>query len=73
MEKKRRKASFFNTARESDCECCIHSFRRDGQAFCAVHRAIGEPGCRRFRYDPLKRTPRNLPPLREYDPEEFKL
>ena len=32
-----------------------------------------EGDCRKFAYDPLKRTPQNLPPLREYDPEDFKL
>ena len=73
MGKLRHMPTFFNTARESDCECCVHSIRKEGQAFCSAHRVMGTPGCRRFRYDPLKRTPRNLPPLREYDPEDFKL
>ena len=30
-------------------------------------------GCRHFAYDPLRRTPKGTPRLRDYDPEDFVL
>lgn len=29
--------------------------------------------CKRYRYDPLKRVPRRLPALPQYDADDFKL
>ena len=73
MGKFSRVLTFFNTARDADCSFCVYNIRKSGQDFCSARRPMGNPDCRRFRYDPLKRAPRNLPPLREYDPDEFKL
>ena len=73
MAKMKRIRSFFSPSMEADCEYCSHSFKKDGETRCGARRTLGETGCRKFQYDPLKRTPRNLPPLREYDPEDFKL
>ena len=39
----------------------------------AAVEALGQLHCRKFSYDPLKRKPFAPPPLREYDPEDFKL
>lgn len=41
---------------------------------CAIRQNPGEKAaCRHFNYDPLKRSPKNLPPLPDFDPEDFSL
>lgn len=56
------------------CEYCINSSDFDGAQICKIGRYLQPDGsCPRFVYDPLKRTPRNLPPLKPHDAEEFEL
>lgn len=65
---------FFRKDIEVRCEYCIHSSDFDGACVCQLGKyRTPEGDCRKFAYDPLKRIPQNLPPLREYDPEDFKL
>ena len=64
----------FKKDMEVRCEYCAHSSEFDGSCVCQLGKYLTpEGGCRKFAYDPLKRTPVALPPLREYDPEDFKL
>ena len=65
---------FFRSDIEVRCEYCAHSSDFDGACVCQLGKYRTPEGvCRSFSYDPLKRTPQNLPPLREYNPEDFKL
>ena len=58
----RKKKDYFGDKIETDCAYC-----RFGSDF------DGDGSCRKFSYDPLKRKPFAPPPLREYDPDDFKL
>ncbi len=70
----KKKAKLFGNQIEVKCEYCINSSDFDGASVCRLHRYLLPDGtCRRFAYDPLKRSPVNLPPLRAHDSEEFKL
>lgn len=72
--KKRKSHSFWNPSIAVRCEYCAKSACRDGVISCSLGRCLTEKGtCRKFQYDPLRRSPETLPPLRKYDPEEFRL
>lgn len=44
------------------------------QIFCVKRGAVNSySSCRRFLYDPLKRTPQAAPSLPKHDPAEFEL
>ena len=67
---RKKKKPLFGAEIEPDCSYCSHGV--DG--CCALKLEIGrDGGCARFSYDPLLRTPRSLPPLREYSEEDFQL
>lgn len=69
------KQKLFGNLVPVSCEHCFFSApQADGTLLCTKKRRINEDGsCRRYKYNPLKRTPRNLPKLPEYDPENFSL
>ena len=71
---RRKKAPLFGGGIEPDCRCCVHG---PGPAAACSFRAPGAEenaaSCRAFRYDPLKRAPVTLPPLKKHDPGEFEL
>jgi hypothetical protein len=64
----------FGSKIEPNCEYCSHNSSTDSGAVCSLGQKIDENGkCSRFAYDPLLRTPKSTPPLREYDENDFKL
>jgi hypothetical protein len=68
------KQKLFGSQIEPNCEYCSHSSGTGESMTCSLARTIDENGkCRHFAYDPLLRTPRSAPPLREYDENDFKL
>ena len=73
--RKSRKKELFGKSIEPNCQYCTHNRAGEEEApFCALHQIPEEDGaCRRFSYDPLRRTPKNLPPLPKFDPEDFSL
>lgn len=70
----KRKKNYFDEEIEVSCQYCRYGFDFDGAAVCRLGRSRNPDGsCRKFQYDPLKRQPYAPPPLREFDPEDFKL
>ena len=66
--------AFFRSDIPVRCEHCARSLSGEEGTVCSLGRSLSETGkCRKFHYDPLKRTPQNLPPLRKYNPEDFQL
>lgn len=55
------------------CQYCERS-KMDELGMTCLKKGVVEPddSCRAFVYDPLKRVPRQLPRLPEFDPDEFK-
>lgn len=60
---------------EPRCEYCFYlNSEKNSNAFCQKsHRAPKDEQCKRFKYDPLKRTPTILPSLPKYSREDFSL
>ena len=68
------KKKLFGSQIEINCDYCSHNTGTEEEPKCSKGLTIKEGGsCRRFAYDPLMRTPRALPPLREYDMDDFTL
>ncbi|WRS27583.1 hypothetical protein U6B65_00210 [Oscillospiraceae bacterium MB08-C2-2] len=58
------------------CRYCSMGFwSNDSKMILCTRKGIVAPDfhCRRFDYDPLRRIPRRLPALPEFDPAEFAL
>lgn len=71
---KKKKKKLFGNQIEVNCCYCSQNTGTEEDPICASGRQLEEDGsCHRFSYDPLMRTPRALPPLREYEAEDFTL
>jgi hypothetical protein len=62
-----KKKKLFGNKIEPDCSLCYYADNNE----CSLG-AVKKP-CGRFRYDPLKRTPENLPPLQHFSKNDFEL
>lgn len=62
-----RKKRLFGNKIEPDCSLCYYA----GGNECGP--GAEQKPCSRFRYDPLKRTPGNLPGLGHFSKDDFKL
>ncbi len=63
-------------AYEKICANCFSGrICADREKVLCVRQGIMDPGstCRHYRYDPLKRRPKKVPTLPEYNPDEFAL
>lgn len=70
----KKKEKLFGNHVEIECKYCVNSSDFDGASICKIGLYLEPDGsCRRFVYDPLKRTPQNLPPLKAHSADEFKL
>jgi len=68
------KKKLFGSQIDTNCEYCSYNTGTEEEPVCSKGIEIKEDGtCRRFSYDPLMRNPRALPPLREYDLDDFSL
>lgn len=64
----------FGSSVPPNCAYCDHNLSPSGPTACRFGLKLPEDGkCRRYRYNPILRQPKNTPPLPEFDPEEFKL
>lgn len=71
---RKKKKNLFGEQIEVRCEYCANSSDYDGATVCKLNRFRNPDGsCRRFAYDPLKRAPMQLPPLKPHSADEFKL
>lgn len=70
----KKKEKLFGNNIETNCKYCTNSSDFDGADVCGLGRYLQPDGsCSRFSYDPLKRSPNNLPPLKRYRADDFKL
>lgn len=70
----KQKGKFFGNNIQIECKYCTKSSDYDGASVCKLGRYLEPDGsCRHFVYDPLKRTPLNVPPLKAHSEDEFKL
>lgn len=55
--------------------CKLGSITADGRMVLCPRKGVTQPfdSCRKYRYDPLKRTPAPMAELPSYDKDEFKL
>ena len=61
---------------EPKCEYCLHAvIAADGVTVLCEKKGITDfdDSCKKFEYDPLKRTPRRQPKLPTFFDEDFKL
>lgn len=71
---RKKKEKLFGNRIDIECKYCVNSSDFDGASVCKMGLYLEPSGyCRRFEYDPLKRAPQNLPPLKAHSPDEFKL
>ena len=69
-------AKIFNKNTRKSCAWCKHGMKSTatGEVFCKKRGVIGEDSvCRRYTYDPLKRTPDKLVINKDFSDEDFKL
>lgn len=70
----KKKEKLFGNHVDVNCEYCSNSSECDGANICRLNRCPEPDGsCSRFSYDPLKRSPKNLPPMPKHDADEFQL
>ncbi len=70
------KRPLFGNFVEPACQYCRHARQNaDGlTVLCALNGVVAPYySCRRYQYDPLKRTPSRQPVLPEYDQTDFQL
>lgn len=61
---------------EATCEYCVHGRKSsDGKAVLCPKKGVMPlyHYCRKYEYDPLKRTPPNRPQIQEFDKDDFKI
>lgn len=74
MRKKKPDTPLFGSAVPPSCDYCDNNLCPSGPAACRFGLKLSEEGkCKRYRYDPMLREPKIMPPLPEHDPDEFKL
>ena len=61
---------------EPACKYCLRSQRTEDDTIILCPKkgvVLAEDSCRRFKYDPLKRQPGNMPELGNYTADQFEL
>ena len=55
--------------------CAFGHGSNDGRNILCPHGGVVGPdfSCKKYRYDPLRRVPRRMPPLPAFDSDDFKL
>lgn len=70
----RKKEELFGGNVDPKCDYCIYCSDSGPGIPCRLGKKPKDGEiCDRYSYDPLRRNPVNLPPLKKHDPEEFKL
>ena len=72
-KKKINKATLFGSAIEPSCTHCLNSVTVQGEARCRIGQAMSDGKCKKYTYDPLRRTPKGDPKLRSYSAKDFEL
>lgn len=59
---------------EPNCDYCDNCDKEDDDVrLCRAKREIIDGKCRRFKYNPLLRVPKQISNLPKYDPKDFEL
>ena len=53
------------------CSYCEYSKTEGNQQYCIKNKAIKNGTCRKFKYNPIMRTPHSMAPLKQYEPDNF--
>lgn len=67
----RKKPSPFGAGIEADCRYCRYNLGEENP-ICSQSDNHSGP-CKKYEYDPLRREPKAMPPLKEYKKEDFEL
>ncbi len=72
--RKKKRRAYFGANVEPNCEYCANGVMLGERCRCLLNLSPDDGGaCRKFIYDPLRRTPRTAPKLGKFDPEDFSL
>ncbi len=55
------------------CTYCEHSKTEGERQYCSLNKTLRNSKCKKFKYNPIMRTPHTMAPLRKYDQESFKI
>ena len=67
-------SAFFDKSVPKSCVWCEHGIKSDysNEIFCKKRGVVGlDSVCRKYRYDPLKRTPKSQTVSKNYKAEDF--
>ncbi len=68
------KHSLFDPKISPRCAYCERGMEKNGKVLCRYAGVVlPDFSCRRFLYAPLKRKPKNPPPITQYTKEDFTL
>ena len=72
-KKKKETAGLFGGNIEPSCTYCANSLTVQGQVRCRIGQIPENDCCKRYAYDPLRRTPKGDPKLGDFRAEDFEL
>lgn len=72
-KKKKKNADLFGGNIEPSCAYCANSLTVQGQVRCRIGQFPENDRCKRYVYDPLRRTPKGDPKLGSFRAEDFEL
>lgn len=72
-KKKNKNNALFGAGIEPNCAYCQNSVTAQGEVRCRIGQIPENSSCRRYLYDPLRRTPKGQPKLGEFTAKDFEL
>ena len=72
-KKKKNNTPLFGTDIEPSCAYCQNNTVAQGEIRCRIGQIPENDCCKRYRYDPLRRTPKSQPKLGSYSAKDFEL
>ena len=55
------------------CAYCERSAVEGSAQFCTAHKTLKNGKCKKFKYNPIKREPKGMAPLKSFSKEDFSL
>lgn len=72
-KKKKKQTPLFGSNIEPNCTYCAYGTVVDDSIKCQINQIPENARCKRYTYDPLRRTPKSELSLSSFTAEEFKL
>lgn len=72
-KKKINQNTLFGSHIEINCTHCLNSIIVQGEPRCRIGQTLSDGKCKKYAYDPLRRTPKGEPKLRSYSAKDFEL